>query len=165
MQIISKKYIPISEDNVRLLIESLNQKVMHIYTEGNYDEDNEYVEVERKVFEPELWGFGEQLYKELKKKKKILEFKDFHFFILSIINDKKYRTSRQRFVLLLEDFKLFDYHKELIKFIDDPDIYGHVLSYLVKGKIQGYKSEVENILLTEKTGWIKKLARKYLELY
>lgn len=69
---------------------------------------------------------------------------------------------RQNIVLLLGEFGRGEYRAVLGKLLGDSDVYGHVIKALNRGRIEGYQKQIVEILESEKIGWIRDAARKYL---
>jgi hypothetical protein len=65
---------------------------------------------------------------------------------------------------MLGEFGRGEYASVLGGLLNDADVYGHAIKALNRSKVLGYENQVSAILKTEKHGWIRSAARKYLSL-
>lgn len=138
----------------------------NIFKEYNYREEPAFKGMpERMAFEPEIWIVGSELMQKLKEaKENQVDYTLLLESILKIIKTEKYISGRQSFVMTLHFFKNNStVEKALISLLDDNQLYGFALKELNKLKLYGCTDKVTEILKNEKTGWIKKEAKRYIE--
>ena len=141
----------------------LQEAIEDLYNSYNIRETNEYVKVGTMQFESEIWILGENFRLFLKKNKRLKTDSVFENALWKIILEKKYKTGRQSFVLLLSDLKISNESKKMAGCLNDIDIYGHIISVLLKLKDFSYYKEVKQIYEEEKKGWIKQKCKKYID--
>lgn len=138
----------------------------NVFNEYNYREEPAFKGMpERMAFEPEIWIVGAELMQKLKEaKENIKEYSLLLEEILKIIETEKYNSGRESFVMTLHFFKNNStIEKVLISLLDDNQLYGFALQELNKLKLYCCTDKVAEILKNEKTGWIKKEAKRYIE--
>jgi len=81
--------------------------------------------------------------------------------IVELATNKNALKGRQTFILLLGRIEYAKYGKDLINYIDDISISGHIINTLYKIKNFHYVKEVMPFLKSERT-WIRNEAKRYL---
>jgi hypothetical protein len=138
----------------------------NIFNGYNYKEEPAFKGMpERMAFEPEIWIVGAEVMQKLKEvKDNKADYSLLLEEILKVIKIEKYNSGRQSFVMTLHFFKdNSTVGKVLISLLDDNHLYGFALKELNKLKLYGCTDKVAEILKNEKTGWIKKEAKRYIE--
>ena len=83
--------------------------------------------------------------------------------IADLCVDTSLGRGRQLGVLLLGERGGGGYDEVLNTLLVDPAVYGHALDALTRSQDRSARAEVERILESEKIGWIRRAAKKYLE--
>lgn len=82
--------------------------------------------------------------------------------IAELCLDQSLGRGRQLGVLLLGERGAGRYDDVLNRLLHDADVYGHALDSLAKSSDRSQRRRVEQILESEKHGWIRRAAKKYL---
>ncbi len=115
-------------------------------------------------FEIQTWNIGENIRQLFVVNPTLRKNKDILDKILEIIKTVNLRRGRQSFVLLLGFVGAKPLAPELVDFLEDKDIDGHILDTLLKMKAGEYTKQIKPLLNSNAT-WIKNLAKKYCERY
>ncbi|WP_427875387.1 hypothetical protein [Flavobacterium sp. MMS24-S5] len=162
------KYSKIEEDEFinSLTEESLSNLIDDLceyWFENNKGiEESEFSFVPWYCFEDDIWRLGEDLRLLLKKKKSFKKSTLIQNTIIGILKNDKYGKGRQTFALLIGELKCDLTKDDIRMFLNDKDVYGHLIISLRKLKIKGFDEKIKTIMNSEK-GWIKSEAKKYLD--
>lgn len=115
-------------------------------------------------FEHSVWSSGEKIRGFFQRKPKLRSDLDLQKSILEICKNRNAKRGRQSFVLLLGSPKCVHLAEEIVSLIDDNDVYGHVISALIKMKAAGYTERVE-FYTDHKVAWVRNKAKAYVEKY
>ena len=121
---------------------------------------------EKMAFETEIWIVGESIRQGIinEKKNKTNNYLKIIDDIIEIINTCKFKSGRESFVMLLSFYKNNEIVNEtLVKLLNENELYGFAIKELDKIKEYGYINEIVEIYNNEKKGWIKQIAKKYIE--
>ena len=121
---------------------------------------------EKMAFETEIWIVGESIRQGIiyEKKNKTNNYIKVLDDIIEIINTTKYKSGRESFVMLLSFYKNNKIVNETLKkLLNEKELYGFAIKELIKIKEYGYINEIVEIYNNEKKGWIKQIAKKYIE--
>jgi hypothetical protein len=140
---------------------------MNIFEKLNYKEDKIYKNMpERMMFETEIWIVGEEIRQGIinENRNKTNNYLKILEDIFKIINTNEYKAGRESFIMLLSYYKNNDNVKRILGgLLDDKDLNGFAIGELLKIKEYGYINKALEIYNTEKPGWKKQMAKKYIE--
>jgi len=114
------------------------------------------------VFETECWNLFEKIRSFLRQNRQLRGQNELLDVLASIAADRQFGKGRQNLVLMLAEFGKDSYASVIGKLLSDNEVLGHAIKALIRGKIQGYSSDVSEILNQTKIGWIRSAAKKYL---
>jgi hypothetical protein len=114
------------------------------------------------VFETECWNLSETIRKFLRRNRELRGQNELLDVFASVAADRRFGKGRQNLVLMLAEFGKDAYARVIGQLLSDNEVLGHAIKALIRGKIQGYSSEVSEILNRTKIGWIRSAAKKYL---
>lgn len=112
----------------------------------------------------DLWQLSEHIREFLRKNRTVRGRNPLLDALARIARDPRYGKGRQNVVLMLGQFGRGEYGELLGELLNDPDVYGHAIKALKRGKLFGYSDRVSAILETEKRGWIRNAAKEYLSV-
>jgi len=115
-------------------------------------------------FEHEAWQVGEKIRQALVDKPSLRKDREIIHKVLQVSLCRNLRRGRQSFVMLLGFVGAEPFAEELVPYLQDEDVNGHVLDTLLKMKARGFAAEVSPLSKAHET-WIRKLAKKYLDRY
>ncbi|MBN7811805.1 hypothetical protein J0A68_12680 [Algoriphagus sp. H41] len=113
-------------------------------------------------FENDIWKKGETIRQLLKEHKTLSHDKNIIENILSICLNRNAKRGRQSFIMLLWSKNYAEYADKLVSQIDDKFVYGHIIEGLNKMKSPYYLKQVRPFC-SDKTTWIRKQAKKYID--
>jgi hypothetical protein len=116
------------------------------------------------AFETELWQVSESLREFFRNNRELRGRSPLLDAVGRLAENPRFGKGRQNLVLMLGEFGRGEYGATLGKLLSDTDVYGHAIKALNQGKVLGYRDRVTAILATEKHGWIRSAAKKYLSL-
>jgi hypothetical protein len=115
-------------------------------------------------FEHDIWKNGETIRQLFKEYKTLSQDKNIVENILSICLNRNAKRGRQSFIMLLWNKKHAEYADKLVSQIDDKFVDGHIIEGLNKMKTPYYLNQVRPFC-SDKTTWIRKQAKKYIDQY
>ncbi len=143
----------------------LSEFCENIFNNMNFEEESTFKGMpKRMAYETEIWMIGEQIRQEIAKLKKDEISPLLLNEIFTVINTTKYGKGRESFVMMLHYFRNNPIvESNLRNLLDDKQLYGFAIKELNKLKSYHSIDKVEDILVQEKTAWIKKEAKLYIK--
>jgi hypothetical protein len=116
------------------------------------------------VFESSAWEVGERLREVVSKKRRWREDGSFLDLVAWVLGNDAFLRGRQPFVELGMKWDPERTLPLIPKLLRDPDVKGQAIAALRQNRVPGFGREVEVAVVGEKKAWIRKEARKYVEL-
>lgn len=113
-------------------------------------------------FETELWKISEALRSFYRMNRNLRGVNPLSDALARLAQDVNLGKGRQNLVIMLGEFGRGEYQSVLGRLLCDSEVYGHAIKALNRGRVKGYHEQIAKILESEKRGWIKAAARKYL---
>jgi hypothetical protein len=143
----------------------LSEFCENIFNNMNFEEETAFKGMpKRMAYETEIWMIGEQIRQKIAKLKEDEISQLLLNEILTVISTTKYGKGRESFVMTLHYFgNNHIVESNLCNFLDDKQLYGFAIKELNKLKSYHSTDKIEDILMQEKIGWIKKEAKLYIK--
>jgi hypothetical protein len=116
-------------------------------------------------FETDLWELSEELRNFYKANRTLRGKNPLSDSLARIASNPQFGKGRQMILLILGQYGGGDYGEVFGNALKDRTVYGHAIDALIKAKVKGHHDQVASILELEKTGWIRRAAKKYLERF
>lgn len=126
-------------------------------SEGVYIPDHHH-------FETTVWAYGSDIWALLTAHPSLRGDDDLFAQLLAVVNDRAAMRGRRSFILLFGSVKLAKYAPQIAAYVDDPDVYGHVVGTLYKMRSPDYVDQIRPHA-DSPSAWIRKEAKRYLAKY
>ncbi|MFC9984602.1 hypothetical protein ACFU0W_14195 [Microbacterium keratanolyticum] len=126
-------------------------------SEGVYIPDHHH-------FETTVWAYGADIWALLTAHPSLRGDDDLFAQLLAVVNDRAAMRGRRSFSLLFGSVKLAKYAPQIAAYVDDPDVYGHVVGTLYKMRMPDYVDQIRPHA-NSPSAWIRKEAKRYLAKY
>lgn len=114
--------------------------------------------------ESRTWDAGEALRQVLQQKKAWLNAPALHQFLLWALDQQDLGKGRQPFTELARVLPRGEFEASVLDLLKDHDLRGHAIKALRSGRALSYSAEVGAVMESERRGWVKREAKKYLKL-
>jgi len=112
-------------------------------------------------FEWDVWPIGESIRLAFVKNPKLKKSKAALAKLVEVACCVNLRRGRQSFIMAMGFVAARPLASQLITFLNDEDVNGHIIDTLLKMKVPGFGGQVQP-LLGDKRAWVRRLAYRYL---
>ena len=115
-------------------------------------------------FELQCWPMGEEVRRTFQKWPRLKRDPAATASVMEVVECANLRRGRQSFVMAIGFTAAAHLAPRAARFLNDPDIGGHVVDTLLKMRAPGFEEGIKPLLTAPHT-WIRNLAKKYVARY